>query len=522
VIHPFLKESPVMSTTSLSPVRALLLVTLLLPAATAAQPRIQNPSQTTTLDLEMALRLALSGSWRMERVRLDLERDQFNLEANRAALKSNASLAVTLPNYDQSIKEITDPDTGNPKLLSTQGARYSANLSIRQPLPTNGVVSLNGVWNRTQDQLFSYTPGLKSYNSKFFVRFDQPILQPNAIQLNIRRAELRLEETQIRFLNEQIDAIGDVTRAYFVLYQRTYEDLLAGEEVTRLERSYAIGRRRFQAGSLTEIDLLQLEVDLADRRNRSSSATGRLGREKSSFKQMVGLGLDVPIDLEIETTYTPVEIDEALAIRRALDQRTEVRQNQISKEYNEMDLKERRSWGAVRGTVSLTLGLEGRGSEMDQLYDALLDPDQTRGAAVNFNIPLWDWGRNRAQVSAKMAEIRKVDRALDETRITIEREVRDVVDRVAEAQRRLEMLVPSVNAAERSFRLSLERFEEGSLNTQDLILTQNRLADARRSYLSAFLDYKGALSDLQRRTFWDWERDQPLTATLAALLNQQE
>jgi outer membrane protein len=508
--------------TCLNPLRSihlLLLVTLLLPAGVAAQPRVDTPAQAMTLDLEAALRLALSGSWRMERMRLDLDRDQFNLEANRAALRSNASLALTLPNFDQSIKEITDPDTGNPKLLSTRGARYSANLSIRQPLPTNGVVSLNGVWNRTQDQLFTYTPGLKSYNTKFFLRYDQPILQPNAIQLNIRRAELRLEETRIRFLDEQIDAIGDVTRAYFVLYQRTYEDLLAREEVARLERSYDLGRRRFQAGSMTEIDLLQLEVDLADRRNRASSATGRLGREKSSFKQLVGLGLDVPIDLAIETTYLPVEIDVDLAIERALEQRTEVRQNRITMEYNEMDLRERRSWGAVRGTVSLTLGLEGRGSEMDQLYDALMDPDQTRGAAVNFSIPLWDWGRNRAQVNSRLTEMRKVDRQLDETRITIEREVRDVVDRVDEAQRRLEMLVPSVSAAERSYRLSLERFEAGTLNTQDLILTQNRLADARRSYLSAYLDYKGALSDLQRRTYWDWERDQPLTATLATLLN---
>jgi len=509
-----------------SPLRwsRLLALLALIPVGALAQiprPDPSGPYEQVVLDLEQSLRLALERSWRMERLRLDLERDQFNLQAQRAGLKSNASLAITLPNYDQSIKEITDPDTGNPRLISTQGARYAASVSIRQPLPTDGVVSLNGVMNRTQDQLFSYTPGLKTYNSKLFLRYDQPILQPNSIQMDIRRAELRVEETQIRFVNEQIDVIGDVSRQYFDLYERTYQDLLAREEVTRLERAYELGRRRFQAGSLSEIDLLQLEVDLSDRRNRASSAAGSLNRYKTSFKQLVGLALDVPIDLEIETTYTPVAIDGELAIGRAITQRSEVRQNEISREYNEMDLRTRRSRGGVRGTVSLTLGLEGRGDAMDRLYDAVLDPDQTRGAAVNFTVPLWDWGRNQATINAKLKDIERIDRGLDETRITIEREVRDVVDRVAESQRRLDLLVPSVNAAERSFRLSLERFEAGQLNAQDLILTQNRLADARRSYLSAYLDYRRALTDLQRRTFWDWERDQPLVNTLATLLAEQ-
>ncbi len=480
------------------------------------------PAQGSQIDLDLALRYALDQSWRMERLKLDLKRDQFNLEASRAGLKSNASMNFTIPNYDQSIKEITDPDTGNPRVISTRGARYQAGLSIRQPLPTDGVVSLNGQFNRTQDMLFSHTPGLKTYNSKFFVRFEQPLLRPNGTQMDIRRAELRLERTELRFVDQQIDIINDVSRSYFELYERTYQTWLADEEVERLGQAYSLARRRFQAGTLTEVEMLQLDVDLADRRDRASTAEGRLTRKKSDFKQDIGLGLDEEVAVEIDLTYTPVDIDRQLAIRRALDHRTEVRQQEISREFDEMDLKERRSWNSIRGTISLTLGLEGRGEDTQQLYDAFLEPDQTRGAAINFSVPLWDWGRNRAQVNSKLTDLEKTERTLEESKVSIEREVRDVVDRVAESQRRLELLVTSVEAAERSYRLSLTQFESGTLGVQDLVLIQNRLADARRSYLNAYLDYRRALIDLMSRTYWDWERDQPLIDTLMAFAEEQQ
>lgn len=470
------------------------------------------------LDLDLALRYALDQSWRMERVKLDLQRDRFNLQASRAGLKSNASLSFTLPDFDQSIKEIIDPSSGDPIVLKTRGARYSGRISVRQPLPTDGVISLNGVFNRTQDYLFTFTPGKKYYYGSVFLRYEQPILQPNRIQNAIKRAELILEGSELSFLDEQIRIINDISNNYFRLYEQTYQDLLAKEELDRLEQLYDTGRQRFQRGDMTEIDLLQLEVDLTARRDRASSATGRLARQKNSFKQLIGLPADEEIEVKPVLTFTEVEINADLAIDRAFQNRPDIRRNEMWREREEMDLVERKSWGSVRGTVSLTLGLEGRGSAMQSFYEEMVNPDQARGAAINFTVPLWDWGRNQAQINSQLTELEKVRRTGEESKKSIRRIVGDVVDRVMEAQNRLGMLVRSVDAADRSFRLSSQRFTEGTLNVQDLLLTQGRLAEARRSYLNAYLDYRRALVDLTRQTYWDWEQNQPLSRTLAAYI----
>lgn len=452
------------------------------------------------MDLDTAIQFALERSWRMERVKLDLERDQFNLEASRAALRSNASLDLTLPDFDQSIKEIINPQTGDPKVLSTSVARYSSSLSVRQPLPTDGVVSLNGVLNRTQDDLFTYTPGKKTYYGRVFLRYEQPILQPNKIKNNIKRAELQLEGTQLAYNDEQIRIVTEVSQNFFELYEMSYLDSLAREECTRLEELYRTGQDRFESGEMSEVDLLQLEVDLAACRDRASSAAGRLARQEDEFKQLIGLTLEEELGVEMSLEYTPTQPIVDQYIERALSQRSDLRRNEMWLESNEMELRERRSDGSLTGSVSLTLGLEGREETMSDFYHAIWDPDQARGVAINFKLPIWDWGRNKARVKSKLTEIHKLDRTQEETLKTIRREVTSTVDRVMEAQNRLNLLERSLEAADRSYQLTYQQFQEGTINVQDLLLTQSRLSDARSSYLNAYLDYRRALIDLEAVT----------------------
>jgi len=459
-----------------------------------------NSREVIVLDVDLAVRIAQDRSYRMELGRFGLERSRYNLEASRAALKSNASMEFTIPDFDQSIKEIIDPYTGNPRVLSTKGARYSSSLTVRQPLPTNGMLSLSGVMNRSTDELFSYTPGHKHYYSRLFLRFQQPILQPNEIKNNIRRAELRLEETELGFRDEEIRIATQVSRSFYEIFELTHADMIAAGEADRLTEIYRIGRQLFEDEVISEVNLVQLEVNLATSRNEASANAGRLEREKDDFKQEIGLPVDTEIEIDDSMAYTPEVINLDAMIAQALQERSDLRATMRRREQHEMDLKERKADGRLTGDVSLTLGLEGRGSEMAELYDAIRDPDQARGATIEFEIPLWDWGRNQAQVNSKQTELDQNYRTEEEQIRTIRREVENAVARVREADSRLQLLQPTVEASARSFTLALQQFESGTLNVQDILLTQEQVRDAHASYLGAFLDYQKALIDLRAVT----------------------
>ncbi|MFC1629551.1 TolC family protein [Gemmatimonadota bacterium] len=459
-----------------------------------------NTQEVLTLNVNLAVQIAQDRSYRMEQASYGLIRSRLNLEASRAALKSNASMNFILPDYDQSIKEVLDNSTGKPKVLSTSGARYSTSVTIRQPLPTDGMLSLSGVWNRTSDQLFTYSPGEKNYYSRLLLNFTQPILQPNEIKNNIRRAELRLEESELGFRDEEIRLATQVSQSFYELFELTHQDMIAAGEAERLTNIYQTGQQLFTDELISEVNLLQLEVNYATSQNEASANAGRLAREKDDFKQEIGLPADTEIEIDASMEYTSEMIDLDAMVERAFSERSDLRGTLRRREQEEMELRETRAQGRLTGDISLTLGLEGRGEEMAELYDAILDPDQARGASIKFQLPLWDWGRNTAQVKSKESELDQNYRTEEEQIRTIRREVENVIARVEEAESRLLLLEPSVEASLRSFSLAMEQFTAGSLNVQDILLTQDQVSDAHSSYLGAFLDYQRALIDLRAVT----------------------
>ncbi len=89
----------------------------------------------------------------------------------------------------------------------------------------------------------------------------------------------------------------------------------------------------------------------------------------------------------------------------------------------------------------------------------------------------------------------------------------DTVRNLESAQQRLVITRRSEELAEKSYRISLLKFESGDLSSQDLALEQNRLTQARTNSLNAIIDYKQALADLRRKTLWDFELEAPVQGT---------
>jgi outer membrane protein TolC len=125
-------------------------------------------------------------------------------------------------------------------------------------------------------------------------------------------------------------------------------------------------------------------------------------------------------------------------------------------------------------------------------------------------VPLWDWGRNGAEVQAAQASLESNHLTKKNRVDLIKQEIRDIVRNLQSAQQRLEITQRSEELAEKSYKISLLKFENGDLSSQDLALEQNRLTQARTNSLNAIIDYKQALADLRRKTLWDFEKDEPV------------
>jgi outer membrane protein TolC len=272
---------------------------------------------------------------------------------------------------------------------------------------------------------------------------------------------------------------------------------------------------------IPEVEALQTEVDLAQSRNRVYSAESALNRQEDVFKQTIGLPLAEKIAVFTQVEFKPFVIDLEKALAHGLQNRSEIREQAIDKRLQEIELKRTDARSELKAELSGYYDLTGV-SDATLPYDTgtrelfrsswndLKDRPKNRGVLFSVTMPLWDSGVNGAEVSSAKARLDQAALGLDNERITVEREIKDVVARVREAENRLGVLEKSQKLAERSYEISLARFDNGDVTAQELALDRNRLTQARSAYLDAYIDYQTAVADLKRKTLYDFENNRSL------------
>lgn len=453
-----------------------------------------------------------------------------NLWAAKAAFRTNINLNLSAPIYNEGFKLI-EVVGDNPIAKKYGDYRFNGQLDINQPMPWlplgGGTLTL-----RSQGyQMKSWTPSIEDpdvnlISKKFFssvsIRLEKPLFTINDLALNLRQAELSYERQSRVFKRSELDLVYQVTQAFYHLYSEIENNKINKEKVDRQEQIYETTENKFKAGLIAEVEAMQAEVDLIQYRNELKSSEGSLEAAMASFKQLIGIPLDREIRVQTELEITPVHIDVEKAVGLALQNRSEIVEKQIDIEGQKISKKQIDARVAVKGNVSAYYDLSGfsdptlplsstTGELFNSSWDVLRDTPN-RGLTFELEVPLFDWGRNKAQVQAAEAQLRQEELQLNNLYVTIEREVRDVVRNVYQTYDRVQMLKKSNEVSQKSFDISLQRFANGDITSTELDRASEKLNTSKLSYLQAYNEYKLALADLKRKTLYDFENNRSLVA----------
>ena len=152
--------------------------------ATATMAAAPASVDTLTLNLADAVALALDESFQARALALDLEAAGHDVDAARGRFRTRADLDLVLPELEERVQGVTVP--GELPRYDTYGHReFSARLSVTQPLPTDGEVSLSAQAYQREDTVYDSLADQEIDQSTFFnsyeVSLSQPLLQPNGL-----------------------------------------------------------------------------------------------------------------------------------------------------------------------------------------------------------------------------------------------------------------------------------------------------------------------------------------------------
>jgi outer membrane protein len=471
-----------------------------------------SAQETFLLTLERSIEVALDQSYDIQRLENSLTSSQMDLRSAEAGFKSNGELQLSsLPNFEQSERRTALPG-GTFAFDRQQFMDLQSDVLINQPIgKTNGTLSL--VTSIQRFQQFdvqndpSGTTNPSQYGTQVRVQFRQPLFTYNRLKTGLKKAELNLDNTLQTYTRNQLDLVFNVTSRFYDLFKSQQQLQLDRQQVDQAAESYRIARLKQEAGLLAEVDVLRLDVDLANAQNTAANSEATMLQNADGFKILIGLPIETSIDVTANLAYNPLTIDLDQAIDRALERRTELRSDDIAIQLGEISITETDAQREVTGEFFVSYGIFNR---RDRAQDLFNDFNNDRRVQFSINVPLWDWSRNKYSVQAARANLENDRLNRHNRENTIRHEIRTIVRNMQSAEQRVEITRRSENLAEKSYQISFLKFENGELSTQDLALEQNRLAQARRNSLDAIIDSRQALADLRRKTLWDFEKNEPV------------
>ena len=469
------------------------------------------------LTLEDAIEIALEKSYRMKSLRLSLIQANEKLKAARGKFRTNADLNFDIPNWQESVSEIQRQNELS--VFNTTGSfKYQGSLNINQPLPTNGLLTLSSqVYHR---EIFTYNTDSSDNQKRRYMyssislNFSQPLFTVNTLKLGLKSANLNFECTILQYKKSELDIVYSVTQSFYDLYKSTRNLQIAQDNYKQQKELYEIAQQKYEAGLIPEVEALQMEVDLAESENNLMAVEANLTRTEEQFKRLIGLKLSDNIGVLVDFKFDIIKINLEKAIEMALSNRMEIRNAEIDIELAKDNIKEMKSEGRITGELSAFYDLTGVSDsdnfELSQLWNSTIEDmknrPNNRGVVFSLSIPLWDWGVNAANIASAKASLTDKEMSLEEQKLDIVLEVRNAVGIINETKNRLEVLKKSQNVAERTFDISVQRFDLGEITSQELALDRNRYTQAKSSYLDAYIDYMLAVAELKKITMCEIEK----------------
>jgi len=465
------------------------------------------------LDLESSIALAKEKSRTMLILKQRMEGASYSLKAATSQFKTHVDLAMTVPQYTETIRQWED--SSGISFYPVRQNLVGANLIVTQPLPTDGSLFIrSGI-----QYLADYNENNLSSQLTSSIGLRQPIeaiFGYNNLKLGYNQARLAYDLSNKQLKREELNLVYNISQDFFTLVSYRERMNIAQISLDKQKEAYEIAKNKFAAGLIREVEALQMEVDLSASVNNLDIATVDYLAQIRLFKENLGVNLNDSLIIRNTLDYSPVNVEVEKAVSLALENRLEIKENEIQIELQQMEIKRRKAEGMINGIVQVNYNFIGVNtdnlsiplqSSINNTWQNLMDRPGSFGVGLTLNIPIIDWGENKARVRSAQAILKQNQYQRDAEIVSIERDIRTTVDRLQSSLRRLQLLEKNVAVAEKSFEISRQRYANGDIDSQAMALERERLNSAYISRLESYINYKLLLSDLMRKTFFDFEKD---------------
>ncbi len=367
------------------------------------------------------------------------------------------------------------------------------------------------VKNLGGDQSTSYSA------SPFSIGYQQELNGYNELKWKSKIEPVKFDKAKKEFIQNAEDLRIKSTLQFFQLITAQIQKGIAEKNYANADTIYQIGKGRFQVGTITQDELLNLELRLLNAEQALSMAQLEEKRAQSSLNSFLGMEKSLNIECIIPSEIPELQINSDIALTQAIQNNPEMINHQQQILEQDQNVKRIKSETGLNTSVFAMYGLSRSSEEFTDVYG---QPDKSQRFSVGLNIPIADWGRSKGRVSMAKSNREVALATIKQERIDFEM---DVVQSVLEFNLQAKQVNNAAKAdtvAQLGYNVSFQRFLIGKINIVNLNIASTDQENARISYLNRLREYWTSYFRIRSLTLFDFESNTPLSVNYDKILEK--
>ena len=345
--------------------------------------------------------------------------------------------------------------------------------------------------------------------------YSQSLFGINNFKWSKKIEPLKFEQAQKQFLYSTENISQTAAGHFFDLASAQTEHDMAVETLSSADSLYIAGKERMRISSISQADLMTLELDVINAENALENASIQLQHAMNDFVTYFGLDKDSKIHLILPEKPNDIKIsaEEALNYMREFNPDILSYRQQILE--SEQALEQSKKSGGFDANISASVGFNQAGSSFAQAYT---NPSRQDVVNISLTIPIVDWGIRKGQVNMAKNNLKITQLSVEQNERNLELELTSAVSEFNKQQNLLKKAEDAMNLAITSYNINKQRFIVGKVDINTITLSQSRRQDAQRNYLSILSNYWSCYYTIRKLTLFDFEKQESLSFQFDKLL----
>lgn len=466
---------------------------------------------TLRLTLEETIKMAQQNSPEAIAARHSFRASYWNWRTFKANQLPSLSFTSD-PVLNRSISSVTLPD-GSDNYVHRNQFTVDGGFTINQNVPfTGGTLSVTTSLQRLE----IFGENAVSYKSTpVVIGYQQNLFGYNSLKWDRKIEPVRYIEAQ-KILTETLELVAArATSKFFQLATAQTDWEIACYNYANADTLYLYAQGRYNIGTITENEMLQLELNLLTEQTNMMNARIEMDNCIQELRSYLGISeaIEMNVITNMQVPHFNVPVDKALTL--AYENNPEPETLQRRRLESESSVAYAKSQRGLRADLYVQFGLTQTNETIKESYK---NPMDQQLVSLGIRIPILDWGVGKGRVKVAISNRDKVYTEVEQARTDFEQNVIKMVKQFNLQIDKVEIARKTDETAKRRNEVARKLYLLGKSDILDLNASISEKDRARRAYITSLYNFWSLYYGIRSLTGYDFENSTELTIDYEQLM----